>query len=119
MGDEAQKVIDFPRPRAQGPAKTQARKVIAVGGGKGGIGKSLVSANLGIALARRGASVALVDGDLGGANLHTCLGIGQPAVSMSDFIDHRVARLEDAMVPTGIPGLTLIAGAHDALDAAN
>ena len=120
MADEAQKVVlDFPRPRALSPGKALARRVVAVGGGKGGIGKSLVSANLGIALARRGAKVAMVDADLGGANLHTCLGIGQPTISMSDFINHRVARLEDVMIETGIPGLTLIAGAHDGLDAAN
>jgi flagellar biosynthesis protein FlhG len=119
MADSAQKVIEFPRPRALSPGKAIARRVIAVGGGKGGIGKSLVSANLGIALAQRGATVALVDGDLGGANLHTCLGISQPAVSLSDFIAHRVAKLEDAMVSGGVPGLSLIAGAADGLDAAN
>ena len=119
MADEAQKVLEFPRPRAPAPAKTAARRVVAVGGGKGGIGKSLVSANLGIALAQRGAKVALVDADLGGANLHTCLGIDQPAVSMSDFISHRIGRLEDVMVETGVAGLGLIAGALDGLDAAN
>ena len=51
-------------------ALTQAvqpgQKVIAVGGGKGGIGKSLISANLGVHLASRGAKVVLVDADLGG-----------------------------------------------------
>ncbi len=51
-----------------------------MGGGKGGIGKTLVSANLGIALAQAGMRVLLVDADLGGANLHTCLGVGQPTV---------------------------------------
>jgi flagellar biosynthesis protein FlhG len=119
MADEAQKVIRFPRPRAPSPGKARARKVIAVGGGKGGIGKSLVSANLGIALAARGASVVMLDADLGGANLHTCLGVGQPAVSLSDFINNRVARLEDTIVSGGVERLGLIAGAHDTLDAAN
>ena len=119
MPDEAQKVIDFPRPRAPGPGSSRAKRVIAVGGGKGGIGKSLVSANLGIALAGRGAKVVLVDADLGGANLHTCLGLPQPTVSLSDFINHRVARLDDVRVETSVPGLWLIAGAQDGLDAAN
>jgi flagellar biosynthesis protein FlhG len=119
MADEAQNLIVFPRPRAAAPPKASARRVVAVGGGKGGIGKSLVSANLGIALAQKGAKVTLVDADLGGANLHTCLGIDQPTVSMSDFIGRRVERLEDIQVPTGQPGLSLIAGAHDGLDAAN
>jgi flagellar biosynthesis protein FlhG len=93
--------------------------VIAIGGGKGGIGKSLVSANLGIALAGRGASVVMIDVDLGGANLHTCLGVGQPSVSLSDFINNRVARLEDTIVSGGVERLGLIAGARDTLDAAN
>src|SRR4051794_24468383 len=43
--------------------RSRPRRIIAVGGGKGGIGKSMVSANLGIALARHGHRVLLVDGD--------------------------------------------------------
>jgi flagellar biosynthesis protein FlhG len=90
-----------------------------VGGGKGGIGKSLVSSNLGVALANRGQRVLLVDADLGGANLHTCLGVGQPTTTLSDFMLRPKARLEDVIVPTGVPNLSLIAGALDVLDAAN
>ena len=123
-GDAANKVIAFPTPKARAPRaapkpKTRARRIIAVGGGKGGIGKSLVSANLGIALAQAGSSVVLVDADLGGANLHSCLGVAQPQVSLSDFVDRRVAKLEDAAVATGIDRLRLISGARDVLDAAN
>lgn len=137
VSSEPNKVIAFPAPaQAEKPAepaappkpkrkraapKTQrrARKLIAVGGGKGGIGKSLVSANLGMALARRGAQVVLVDADLGGANLHTCLGVDQPAKTLSDFVNNRVPRLEDVVIETGVGGLKLISGAHDMLDAAN
>src|SRR5207249_805542 len=124
-GDAANKVIEFPRPKTPRAApkprtpKTRARRIIAVGGGKGGIGKSLVSANLGIALAQRGSSVVLVDADLGGANLHSCLGVPQPQVSLSDFVDRRTEKLEDVAVPTGIERLRLISGARDVLDAAN
>ncbi|MBJ6762927.1 P-loop NTPase [Myxococcaceae bacterium JPH2] len=96
-----------------------SRRIIAVGGGKGGIGKSMVSANLGVALAQSGKRVLLVDADLGGANLHTCLGVGQPEVTLSDFLRKGKAKLEEVMVPTGVPGLDLIAGAQDSLDAAN
>ncbi|MEW5738839.1 MAG: P-loop NTPase [Myxococcota bacterium] len=118
--DQEARVIELMRARGPGPTrKARARRIIAVGGGKGGIGKSLLSANLGIALARRGAKVVLVDADLGGANLHTCLGIGQPAVTLSDFVDKRVVRVEDVAVPTGVEGLSLVAGASDGLDAAN
>ncbi len=100
-------------------ARTRPHRIIAVGGGKGGIGKSLVSANLGVALAHRGQRVLLVDADLGGANLHTCLGVGQPTATLSDFMLRPKARLEDVIVPTGVPNLSLIAGALDVLDAAN
>jgi len=117
MADEAQ-VIELPQPRT-GTRKDRARRIIAVGGGKGGIGKSLLSANLGIALAKRGAKVVLVDVDLGGANLHTCLGVPQPKVTLSDFIDKRVVKLEEVFTPTGHERLSLVSGAMDGLDAAN
>jgi flagellar biosynthesis protein FlhG len=90
-----------------------------VGGGKGGIGKTLVSANLGIALAQAGMRVLLVDVDLGGANLHTCLGVGQPNATLSDFVRSNKVQIEDIILPTGVPQLSLIAGAQDVLDAAN
>jgi flagellar biosynthesis protein FlhG len=99
--------------------RARPRRIIAVGGGKGGIGKSLVSANLGVALAQAGERVVLVDADLGGANLHTCLGVSQPTATLSDFVNRKADRLEDVLVPAGIPNLSLIAGALDVLDAAN
>lgn len=101
------------------PARRRLRRVISVGGGKGGIGKSLISANLGIELARRGKQVVLVDADLGGANLHTTLGIDLPRRTLSDFIERKVARIEDVVTPTGIANLGLVSGALDHLDAAN
>ena len=95
------------------------RKVIAVGGGKGGIGKSLISANLGVELAQAGAKVILVDADLGGANLHTCLGMATPDRTLSDFVSRRVANLNEVVTDTSIPRLGLISGALDVLAAAN
>jgi flagellar biosynthesis protein FlhG len=90
-----------------------------VGGGKGGIGKSLVSSSLGIELARRGKEVVLVDCDLGGANLHTCLGVDPPLTTLTDLVTRKVERVQDVAVATPIPRLRLVAGAMDALDAAN
>jgi flagellar biosynthesis protein FlhG len=106
------------RPAASASAK-RARRVVSVGGGKGGIGKSLISANLAIELARRGKKVVLVDADLGGANLHTTLGIDLPRRTLSDFIERKIDRIEDAVTPTGVPNLGLVSGALDHLDAAN
>ncbi|HEU4382387.1 MAG TPA: P-loop NTPase [Anaeromyxobacteraceae bacterium] len=107
-----------PRPAAPRPGP-RTRRVISVGGGKGGIGKSIIAANLGIELSRRGRRVVLVDADLGGANLHTCLGVDQPRKTLSDFIERRIERIEEVITPTGIQNLGLISGAMDHLDAAN
>jgi flagellar biosynthesis protein FlhG len=113
-------VAEEPARRPATPARRRtARRVISIGGGKGGIGKSLIAANLGIELARRGRRVVLVDADLGGANLHTTLGIDLPRRTLSDFIERKVAKIDDVVTPTGIPNLGLVSGALDHLDAAN
>lgn len=93
-------------------------RVVSVGGGKGGIGKSLVAANLAIALARRGERVVLVDADLAGANLHTCLGLELPRRGLADVLERR-AELGEVAVPTSVPNLGLVGGAMDHPDAAN
>lgn len=95
------------------------RQVWCMGGGKGGIGKTLLTASLGWQLARMGKRVVLVDADLGGANLHTCFGLVGPARTLGDFIQRRVERIEDVMVETGQPGLRLVSGASDFLGAGN
>ncbi len=55
--------------------KNQFKHVIAVGSGKGGVGKSTVSVNLAVALARDGAKVGLLDADIYGPNIPRMLGI--------------------------------------------
>jgi flagellar biosynthesis protein FlhG len=92
--------------------------VWAVGGGKGGVGKSLISSSLGICLARQGHTVTLVDLDLGGANLHTCVGAAAPQNTLSDFLKGRVPHLESLITPTEIKNLTFLSGANDSLDIA-
>jgi len=102
------------------PVPRGRRQIWSLGGGKGGIGKSLLTASLGWQLARMGKRVVLVDADLGGANLHTCLGLSRPPqLTLGDFIKRRVERIEDVAVDAGLPGLRLISGASDFLGAAN
>ncbi|MBI5510753.1 MAG: P-loop NTPase [Deltaproteobacteria bacterium] len=100
-------------------AREVRRGVIAVGGGKGGIGKTLLAANLGVHLAQHGHRVVLIDADLGGANLHTCLGVKPPGTTLSDFVTRKVEKLHDVVSPTPVHNLGLVSGALDVLGAAN
>ena len=93
----------------------RAPRVWAVGGGKGGVGKSLISANFAISLARRGRRVVAVDLDLGGSNLHTCLGLEPPRVGIGDWAAKRSEYLADLLVATVEPNLRVISGGHDSL----
>lgn len=95
------------------------RTIWSVGGGKGGVGKSVATANIGCALARMGKNVILVDADLGGANLHTYFGIKCPPRGLEDFLKGRVPALEDAAIETEVKGLRLISGAGEFLGIAN
>jgi flagellar biosynthesis protein FlhG len=104
---------------APAPATAAAPVVWAVGGGKGGVGKSIVTSSLAIALARRGQRCVLVDADLGGANLHTILGIQHPRFTLSHFLTGEVASLEELRCPGPVPNLWLISGSQALIEMAN
>ncbi len=88
--------------------------MIAVGGGRGGVGKSVVAVNLAVYLAQLGRKVLLIDADPAGAELHTALGLGPEVTALgatpagappaTDDVDD-----EDLTpVPTQVPGLSLV-----------
>ncbi len=70
----------------------QVKHIIAVGAGKGGVGKSTVAVNLAVALAREGLKVGLLDGDIYGPSVPTMLGIGgqKPGVEGQIIIPFKV-----------------------------
>jgi flagellar biosynthesis protein FlhG len=93
-------------------ASESGARIISVGGGKGGVGKTFVSANLAIALSRMGYRVVAVDADLEGANLHTCLGVATPRKSLADFVAQREDDLGKLLIDTAETNLQVIAGTH-------
>jgi flagellar biosynthesis protein FlhG len=85
-------------------------RLLPIASGKGGVGKTVIAANLGLALARSGLSVVLVDLDLGGSNLHTCLGLRNRNAGLGDMAWKRERELSALLVETGYDRLWLVPG---------
>ena len=102
--DDTRKIARMPSRNSRPPVK-----VVAVTGGKGGIGKSAISANIALSLALMGRRVMLLDGDLGLANAHLMLGL-RPRRTIRHVVRGECA-LKDAVV-NGPAGLRFLAGAN-------
>jgi flagellar biosynthesis protein FlhG len=96
------------------PAHAGAGRFLAVGGGRGGVGKSLIAVNLAVYFAQLGKSVVLVDADGAGANLHSHFGLKAAWVE-PDRSASGAEAMKRALVPTAVPGLSLLPAAHDAI----
>ena len=94
-GGDARETDSMPQ-GAAAPAPRRCR-AIAVAGGKGGVGKSTVAVNLGMSLAMAGRDVALLDADMGMANLDVLLGL-QPARHIGHLLDGSCT-LNELMLP--------------------
>jgi len=92
-------------------------KIIAVASGKGGVGKSFFSANLAISLNNKGFNTLLVDGDLGGANLHNFVGLKVANVGIYEFLKNKLD-IKEIIIKTPAK-VDFIGGASDILGMAH
>ncbi|MBA2773661.1 MAG: Mrp/NBP35 family ATP-binding protein [Nocardioidaceae bacterium] len=90
-GGQVAKEVPFARPDS-------LTKVISIASGKGGVGKSSVTVNLALAIARSGRKVGIVDADVYGHSIPAMLGIA----------DERPTQVEDMIMPVPVLGLSVI-----------
>jgi ATP-binding protein involved in chromosome partitioning len=81
------------------------KNVVAVGAGKGGVGKSTIALNLAIGLQRSGAAVGLMDGDIYGPSMPTLLGVkgAQPEVRGNKILPHHVHGIYAVTIGSLVP----------------
>ncbi|MCK5121548.1 MAG: MinD/ParA family protein, partial [Methylococcales bacterium] len=91
--------------RKMNQTKAKPVRVIAITSGKGGVGKTNVSVNLGVALSKMGRRVALLDADMGLANVDILLGLS-PKFNLSHVLQGE--KTLDEIMLTGPAGLKVI-----------
>ncbi|NOZ57823.1 MAG: P-loop NTPase [Calditrichaeota bacterium] len=96
---------------------TLKRRVVAVASGKGGVGKTVVSASLASGLAVLGYKVVLVEADWGNPNLHAHLGVFRPEKTLTQLHNNPNFRLDDVAVETPVPNLRLVSADEGILGA--
>jgi flagellar biosynthesis protein FlhG len=99
--------------------QTPRSPIVTVGGGKGGVGKSIIALNLAATLAQQGKRVVIADMDLGAANQHLLLGLSRTGPGLQALLDKSVVEARDCLIATPVPNLRLLAGTTAVLGAAN
>ncbi|MDR2768696.1 MAG: P-loop NTPase [Treponema sp.] len=94
-------------------------RVIPIASGKGGVGKSLVAANLAVAFAQAGQRVVLADLDLGASNLHLVLGFHAPSKGIGSFLANTKSDFLTVVNKTDVRGLRFIPGDQEMPGLAN
>ena len=84
-------------------------QIIPIASGKGGVGKSLLSANLAITLGQAGKKVILADLDLGASNLHLVIGQSSPKGGIGTYLTGQ-SSFEEIIKPTDYENVSFIAG---------
>jgi flagellar biosynthesis protein FlhG len=99
--------------------KNYHKRIIAIGGGKGGIGKSVIASNLAFAFVRNGKKVVIVNLDLGSDNASTILGIKPSSLNISSFINGKAKNINDIVLKTSYCNLGIIQGSSGYFKIAN
>ena len=94
-------------------------RILPIASGKGGVGKSLVSANLAVAFAQMGKRVILADLDLGASNLHLIIGHQSPRSGIGTFLNDTRSDFNQVIAETDIPNLRFIPGDGEIPGSAN
>lgn len=84
-------------------------QIIPIASGKGGVGKSLLSANLAVALGQAEKKVLLIDLDLGASNLHLVIGQPNPKSGIGTFLSGE-SKFEDIISSTDYENVSFVAG---------
>jgi flagellar biosynthesis protein FlhG len=84
--------------------------IIPIASGKGGVGKSILAANLAIALAQNGKKTVVADLDLGGSNLHIILGMRSVAYGLGSFLTHSEVKFDQIVLQTDQKNLRFVPG---------
>ena len=84
--------------------------IIPIASGKGGVGKSVFTANLAMALAKLGHATIAIDLDLGGSNLYSFLGLPNDYPGIGDYLKARYGELEAMLVQTNMANLKFLPG---------
>ncbi|GHV74313.1 ATP-binding protein [Spirochaetia bacterium] len=85
-------------------------RIIPIASGKGGVGKSMVAANLAVAFAQAGKRTILVDLDLGASNLHLVIGHQAPQLGIGTFLGDTRSDFAKVIADTDLPTLKFIPG---------
>jgi flagellar biosynthesis protein FlhG len=94
-------------------------RIIPVASGKGGVGKSLLAANLAVAFAQAGQRVILTDLDLGASNLHLVLGHQAPRMGIGMWLNDTRRDFNSVIAETDVQGLRFIPGDQEIPGTAN
>ncbi len=105
ISSQASKLINLTRKKKHINSKT---KLITITSGKGGVGKSTFTANIAFLLAKKGLKVAVLDADIGLANMQVLFNI-KPKYTFFDYIDG-VKSLNDVILNTSYENIDLLAG---------